>query len=238
MTGRTTVLTGALIAALAAIAALWGMQWEAHRRLHDQENSSLRLMARLNQLEVDNLRLSNVVAQANTPLADVQLAELAKLQDEVRALRKRTNDLQRLQSEIRGLRAKLTSMSSNAPPNVPAADIFPRESWAFAGYDTPEAALESATWAISQGDQDAYLASLAPALRSEMQSQLADGSFADVGPGELSDVTGYRIIDRQSTSDTQKTISIYTDGHEDEGPVTLTFVKTPDGWLIMDQQGQ
>lgn len=211
------------------------MQLEADRRLREQEDSSQRLLARLNQLEIDNLRLSNVVAQANTPLADAQLAELAKLQDEVRALRKRTNDLQRLQAEIRQLRSKLSSMSSNAPPDVPAADIYPRDSWTFAGYDTPEAALESATWAISQGNEAAYLASLAPALRGEMQGQLADGSFADAGPGELSDVTGYRIVDRASISDTQRILSIHTDGHDDEPPVILTFVKTPDGWQIVSQ---
>ena len=226
---------GALIAALAVIAVLWGMQLEAHRRLHDQEDSSQRLLARLNQLEIDNLRLSNTVAQANTPLADVQLAELAQLQDEVRALRKRTNDLQRLQAEIRQLRTKLTSMSSNTPPDVPAADIYPRDNWAFAGYDTPEAALQSSIWAISQGDQDAYLAGLSPALRGEMEGQLADGSFGDTGPGELSDVTGYRIVDRRSVSDTQKTLSIHTDGHDDEPPVILKFVKTPEGWRIVSQ---
>src|SRR5882724_9652845 len=235
MTGRSSFFGAALIVALAIIAALWGMQLEAHRRLREEVSSSRELLARLNKLEVDNLRLSNIVAQANTPLADVQLAELAKLQDEVRALRKRTNDLERLQAEIGQLRSKLTSMSSNTPPDVPAADIYPRESWAFAGYDTPEAALESATWAISQGNEAAYLAGLAPALRGEMQGQLADGSFADAGPGELSDVTGYRIVDRQSISDTQKTLSIHTDGHDDEPPVTLNFVKTPDGWQIVSQ---
>jgi hypothetical protein len=222
----------ALIAALAVIAVLWGMQLEAHRRLREQEDSSQRLLARLNQLEVDNLRLSNVVAQANTPLADMQLAELAKLQDEVRALRKRTNDLQKLQAEIRQLRTKLTSMSSNAPPDVPAADIYPRDSWAFAGYDTPEAALQSLTWAISEGDEDAYLAGLSPALRGEMQSQLADGSFADTGPMGLSDATGYRIVGRQSISDSQEIIIVYMDGEANGNEVPLTFEKTPEGWRV------
>ena len=186
--------------------------------MHDQEDSSQRLLARLNQLELENLRLSNVVAQANTPLADAQLAELAELQDEVRALRKRTNDLQRLQAEIGQLRSKLTSMSSNTPPDVPAADIYPRESWSFAGYDTPEAALESATWAISQGNEAAYLAGLAPALRGEMQGQLADGNFGDIGPAELIDATGYRIIDRQSISDNQKTFTVHMDPDGDDVP--------------------
>jgi hypothetical protein len=172
-------------------------------------------------------------------LAEEQLAELATLREEVQKLRHRTNDLQTMKAEIRRLRLELADarsvITSNAPPDVPAADIYPRESWAFAGYDTPEAALQSLTWAISEGDEDAYLAGLSPALRGEMQAQLADGSFSDIGPMEMSDATGYRIVGRESVSDNQKVFRIRMDGDADDVPLTLE--KTSDGWRVSSQSG-
>ena len=214
------------------------MAWEANKRLHDQTDHSRDLLSRLTGLEVENARLSNLVAQADTPLADVQLAELEKLRDEVRVLRRKTNDVVSLQTELHRLRTELATvrnaMGSNAPPNVPAADIYPRDGWQFAGYDTPEQALESVTWAISQGDEASYMAGLSPELQGEMQSQLADGDFSDVGPLEMSGATGYRIVDRGGIGANIRSITVFMDG---EGSfVTLTFQKTPTGWAVVGEE--
>ncbi len=236
MTGRKTFL-GALIVALAIIAALWGMQLEANRRLHDEVKTSRELLSRLAILEVDNVRLSNIVAQANTPLAAEQLIELSKLRQEVQRLRSRTNDLAALRTELRRVRTQLLNVQvaaeSNTPPDVPAGDIYARDSWTFAGYDTPEDAIESVTWAISEGDEENYLASLSPELQNEMESQLADGSFEDVGPLQMSNATGYRILDRETVSDDERVVTVYMDG--DPSIVSLTLVNTPDGWKVAGQ---
>ncbi len=234
MAGRRILFGATLIVALAVIAALWGMQLDANRHLRDQSETSRQLLSRLAVLEVDNNRLSNILAQANTPLAEEQLAELGKLRDEVRRLRNRTNDLQTLRTELRRLRAQLlqarSTMTSNAPPDVPASDIFPRDSWKFAGFDTPENAVESVTWAISQGDEESYLNSLSPELQDEMESELADGSFADVGPLELGNAKDFRIVDRETISPDRQIIIIYVDGQADE--TALPVERTPDGWKI------
>src|SRR5437868_14059286 len=107
MTGRRISLGATLIVALAIIAALWGMQLEANRHLREQAETSRQLLSRLVVMEVDNLRLSNIVVRANTPLADAQLAELDKLRLEVQQLRHRTNDLQTMKAELRRLHAEL-----------------------------------------------------------------------------------------------------------------------------------
>jgi hypothetical protein len=234
MAGRRIFFGAVLIAALAVIAALWGMQLEANRHLRDQADASRQLLSRLAVLEVDNSRLSNIVAQANTPLAEEQLAELGKLRDEVRRLRNRTNDLQTMRTELRRLRAQLSvarsTMTSNAPPDVPASDIFPRDSWKFAGFDTPENAVESVTWAISQGDEDSYLNSLSPDLQDEMESELANGSFSDVGPLELGNSKDFRIVDRETISADRQIITIHVDGQPDD--TELPLVRTADGWKV------
>jgi hypothetical protein len=233
MTARK-LLAAALVIALAIIALLWGMQMEAHRRLHEQADSSRQLLERLNRLAVENIRLSNIVARANTPLSDAQLGELDNLRQEVQQLRRRTNDLAGLQAELQRMRATLSRtrdfIGSNAPPDVPPEDIYPRENWTFAGYDTPEAALQTVTWAISQGDEATYMASLAPALQDEMAMELADGSFADTAPLEMSDATGYRIVDREALSGSEETITVYMDG--DRSVTSLTLTNTGNGWLV------
>lgn len=229
-----------VIAAVAIIVALWGMQRAAQRRLAAQADSSRQLLARLNDLEIENFRLSNTVAQANAPLADIQLAELDKLRQEVQLLRRRTNDIVTLQAELRRMRTELLSarnaMASNAPPALPPGDIYPRDQWTFAGFDTPEDALESLTWAISEGDEETYLAGLAPELRTEMQSTLGDGSFANAGPLEMSNATGYRIVDRESVSDNERIFTVYMDGDGNE--VSLTLTNSPDGWQVSGEPGE
>jgi 4-amino-4-deoxy-L-arabinose transferase-like glycosyltransferase len=239
MTGRRLLWSAAVIVALAIIAVLWGMQLEANRRLREESAATRELVARLNTLEVENFRLSNIVVRARTPLAGAQLAELDQLRQEVQSLRRKTNDMRNMQVELRRVRAELltarNSIASNAPPDVPAEDIYPRDSWQFAGYDTPEQALESATWAIGQGDEDTYMASLTPELRDEMQAELADGSFADAAPLEMSNTTGYRIVDREPLSDNEIIITVYMDGDGSEVPLTL--VNTGDGWKVSGESG-
>lgn len=239
MAGRRIFFGATLIVALAIIAALWGMQLEANRHLREQSEASRQLLSRLAILEVDNVRLSNIVVQANTPLAEEQLAELGKLRDEVRRLRFRTNDLGTMRTELRRLRAQLSaarsSMTSNAPPDVPASDIYPRDAWKFAGFDTPENAVESVTWAISQGDEDSYFNSLSPDLQDEMESELADGSFSDIGPLQMKDVSEFRIVDRETISDDRQIITIHVDGQPED--TALPLVKTADGWKIAPKDG-
>lgn len=234
MTGRKLLIGVMVIAAAGIVAALWGMQRTAQRRLAEQADSSRQLLARLNDLEIENFRLSNTVAQANAPLADLQLAELDKLRQEVQLLRRRTNDIVTLQAELRRIRTELLSARNAMASNVPPGDIYPRDQWTFAGFDTPEDALESLTWAISEGDEDTYLAGLAPELRMEMQSTLGDGSFANAGPLEMSNATGYRIVDRESVSDSERIFTVYMDGDGNE--VSLTLTNSPDGWQVSGEQ--
>jgi hypothetical protein len=223
----------ALIAVI-AVAVLVEMQYEARRQLHSQSDSLREQFQRLGELEAENIRLSNIVARANTPLADEQLAELENLRQQVESLRHRTNEVASLQTEIRRLRSAMSAVGNtvagNTPPDVPASDIYPRDFWTFVGYDTPENTIQSLFWAISNGDEDSYAAGLTPELRDEMQNEFGDGSFADEGPLESSDITGYRIVDRDVISDNEVTVTVFVDGENDVVPIVLD--KTDGGWVV------
>jgi len=223
------------VAVIIALAVLLERQYEAHRQLRSQRDSLQAQFKRIEELEAENVRLSNIVARANTPLAETQLAELQSLREQVELLRHRTNEIATLRAEIDRLHSALSDAGisiADTPPDVPAEDIYPRENWQFAGYDTPENAIESLMWAVSQGDAGSYTAGLAPDLFDQMQGELADGSFAEDGPFEMGNITGYRIVDRDMTSDSEVTITLYMDGENQTMPVVLH--RTDDGpWTIV-----
>src|ERR1041385_1163037 len=106
---RRILLSAAIIVGLALIAALWGMQHQMRMQLRDESDASRKLFAQLARLEMENMRLSNIVVQANTPLAEAQLAELKKLRAQVELLRKQTNGVATLRREISRLRAALAN---------------------------------------------------------------------------------------------------------------------------------
>ncbi len=230
------------LVALIALALLWEMESQSQRDLRGQNETLREQFGRLTQLEAENIRLSNLVIQAQSSVSEAQLAELQKLRQQIEALRRQTNEVQTLRAEIGLLRTALAearnAINGDMPPDVPAEDIYPRDTWDYAGDDTPEDAIQSLAWAISEGDQDTYLAGLTPDLRDQMETELAGGDFADEGPLEMSDATGFRIVDRDMVSPNQIVITLYMDGQNDEMPVMLE--QTNGHWSVagMGTQGQ
>jgi cell division protein FtsL len=82
---------------VAGIATILVIQHQAQVKLHE-ENESLR--QQMDQLQGENQRLSNLVAQMNSSPSrpDDQLTELLRLRSEVRLLRQQTNELGKLQA--------------------------------------------------------------------------------------------------------------------------------------------
>lgn len=224
----------ALIAVI-AVAVLLEMQYEARHQLRSQSDIMREQSRQLQELEAENVRLSNMVSRVSTPLADQQLAELADLRQQVEALRHRTNDIAGLETEIQRLKTVLSTAASSVdgggtPPEVPATDIYPRDSWMFVGYDTPENTIQSIIWAVSEGDENTYAAGVTPELGNELQSEFEDGSFASDGPLEMGDVTGYRIVDRNVVSGNQVVVTLFMDGPNVLMPMTLQA--TENGWMV------
>lgn len=224
------------IGSLIAVAVLLELQYEARHQLRSQGDAMHEQFNRLAELEAENIRLSNIVRRANTPLAEEQLGELQDLRRQVETLRRGTNEVGQLQAEVRKLRSALAavgnSVNAGPPPEVPASDVYPRDSWTFVGYDTPEDTIESMMWAMSQGDQDTYAAGLTPELQSDMQSDFEDGSFLDDSLAEMSDVTGYLIVDRDVVSENEVTVTVFINGDGGNDVVKIPLVESGDGWKV------
>jgi hypothetical protein len=105
-------LLGAVIAA--AIAAVLLLRQHGEQDLRDKEGLLQQQSEQIAQLTVENERLSNAVASAQSTGGGDQ-SELLKLRSEVGQLRRQTNELGRLREENRRLTA-----AASAPPPAPA----------------------------------------------------------------------------------------------------------------------
>ena len=88
---------------------------------------------------------------------------------------------------------------------------FPKASWAFVGYASPDSALESWTWALAAGDKKVMLQSLTPEAQKEWQKQLAgltdDQLKAQAAQGAAK-LLGYIIQKREVVSDGEVVLHI------------------------------
>jgi hypothetical protein len=193
--------------AIGLLSPIW-MQRKSEEQL-THANASLR--KELAVLTAENERLARSLSEATASLAlsKDRLSELMKLRGEVTKLR---DNLKQAQTP----KAAPIEQDPPAPMEVvePVASApviaIPREAWAFAGYDTPEAALQSVVWAMSQGNFESFLRSLtseaAAAARQNMEGK---------SPAEISGML---------TQETQGLAALRLDRKRDETDSEVTFV--------------
>jgi hypothetical protein len=113
--------------------------------------------------------------------------EVHKLRNEVNQLRAGVKEVDQLRAENQRLRG--AGRPPQAPPGTAVAaptattlqeGYYAKENWAFTGYATPEAALQSVIWAMHEGDTKTLLASLAPEELARMQKEWGNKSEAQV----------------------------------------------------------
>ena len=147
--------------------------------------------------------------------------ELVRLRGEVARLRGGAQDSDRLRAENQRLQTQLQQWRSTAgaaptaPPANASPEQFPKESWTFSGYATPEAALVSAIWAMKEGDPKTYAASLSPEEQARMAQAWANKTEADIAAKHQKDVsviTGLRVVEKQTVSPDEMQMNVFIEG--------------------------
>jgi RNA polymerase sigma factor (sigma-70 family) len=211
MTKLQCAIVGAVV--IAGVATPLVLQQQSKLR---EENDSLRKQTeQLAQIQAENDRLSNLVAEASgsQKLASNQLSDLLKLRGEVADLRRQTNELNKLQAENLRLRSSLAAGSAKrGAQTAPAEATLPKESWAFVGYADPESALQSMVWAMTHGDTKTFLASLSPGSPVFRDAQeKGDHEMAERNK-EIDGVTAFKVINKESVSDDETILTVYAFG--------------------------
>lgn len=156
---------------------------------------------------------------------DQDKTELLRLRNQAAQLRTVTNELEQLKAQVAQLRGENQQLRASPLPVTSASPtgqsqggtLFPRESWAFAGYATPENALQSAVFAMSQGDYKTFAASMAPEEAARLQQSWADKTpeqIAEDGRRETANITGFRVLEKREVSPEQTVLTIYAGGEE------------------------
>ncbi len=161
--------------------------------------------------------------------------EVHKLRGEASQLRAGSREVEKLRAENQKLRGDNQQMraanatATAAPVPAATADLFPRESWAFAGYASPEAALVSAVWAMREGNPRTYLESLTPEEQTRMAAAWQNKSEAELAAKhqqEVASITGVRILDRQALSPDEVLMTVLIDGTGRTEKVSMKRVGT------------
>ena len=182
---------------VAAMALLLAIQHQTALELREEHFALQQQVDQLSSLAAEHDRRSKKMARAknSSSTSNELLVELLRLRGEGGARKK---EIQKLRT---ALGANSTTPAVKTAPGPAATDDLPKESWMFAGYATPEAALQSTVWAASHGDLKAILASSTPEEANRMAEEWQGKSESEIAAesiGQLSRVTGFQIVNTRA----------------------------------------
>ena len=195
------VMLSVLCATAGVGVAVWlAVEYQGRLRLGEENKALRQQLDHLVGLVTENERLSNLVAQVSRSqsLSDDQSRELLRLRGEVGVLRERAKELEILRQENRQARIALEysfgTRIADGTEAIASAQYWPRGSWSFVGYATPEAALQSAVWAASKGDLKALLDSTAGEYHKEIEKDFASISESQLSAKFIADTARYKSV--------------------------------------------
>jgi len=199
------------------------------------------LTQQIAQLKTDNENFSNRLATAgdSKSLSDEQFNELLRLRSEVGVLRRQTNELGK----------SVQAWQSAGRQNLSAANAsltetnFPRESWGFAGYATPEAAIQSLLWAKSVGDVQTFLASSTPEITNQIVAsylkQNSDEARSKFLAGEAKTWSAFQILNRIPLADDevmlQVQLQVQVNGAPQQGDMMMVLKRIDGEWKYFNE---
>jgi hypothetical protein len=203
-----------------------------HQALEQQVEEMTRLIA-------TNEQLSNVLAQAKakSALTADESLELLRLRGQAGVLRRQIGGLQTVRHENRQAHAALESILRGESPAKTAAtaDYWPQDSWAFKGYATADAALQSSLWAGINGDAKEFLASVTGPMKEAVEEDLKGKSETEVSIKMMDEVLAMksvRVINREARGDDTAVLTLEFEGRADPHTEKLELKKIGNDWKV------
>jgi len=180
---------------------------------------------------------SNELAEVKFPsLTDDESRELLRLRGQVGLLRQQSRELEKVREENRQARAALENSPKSAMAATAAtADYWPQDSWAFKGYTTPDAALQSSLWAANNGDLKAVLASVTGEMQKFIAEDIKGKSETEASIRAMDEVMGIksiRVINRELRSDGTVVITAELEGPAEKRTEKFEMTKIEDEWKL------
>jgi RNA polymerase sigma factor (sigma-70 family) len=113
-------------------------------------------------------------------------------------------------------------------------EIYPRSSWTFSGFATPEATIKTFMWAKSVGDAETVLAIATPELRVQVENAHFRGKTEAQKAAFLIDnvkqVSGVEIIEKKTLTKDHVAYRTHFDGMPKDSFALLSMVKIDGAW--------
>jgi hypothetical protein len=199
------IITGLLVAALLGVAVIYLLQ---QRQLEQLRAANQDLLARQQQLAADR-EAAEAAAQATTK------AQLRQQQEHLELLRLR-NQVEQLRRERDAAKQRASqpapAPAATAPTATSSGRYITADQLTFAGYATPEAALESMTWAMMKGTYEQSIASLGPEMqKSELNDPKSRDQF-EKGRKQFAPLfKGLQVVARKSLGDDRVELKVKMD---------------------------
>jgi len=216
--GKFKVIVTVIVIAGIASVLLW--QNVQNGGLRDDNDRLRQMLTGLKQ--ISDVSTPSVADEA---LTDEQRAELLKLRAEVTDLRTETNQIaglmdanQKLKVSLREARTPVqpaTASPKKKPEDALPQDIHPKATWAYRGYASPEATVESTLWAMMKGDKDTALKAFSPEMLPEMERQMEGKDFAE--EMKKMNMAEFRVLDRQQIAPDEMVLTISTARQDENG---------------------
>ncbi len=193
------------------------------------ENEALR--AEIAALQARNTE-ADTARNAELKRQQSDASDVARLRGEVTQLRNAAKDAEKLRTENQQLRSenqKLRGAAAVAREPAPVAPTpttgtFPRESWKFAGYNSPENALISAIYSMQQGYTKEYFNSLTPDEQTRMAKAWEGKSPDEIAAKHSSDtaaITGLQVLNQQAISADEVQMNVHIGGVERDEKISV-----------------
>jgi hypothetical protein len=202
----------------------------------DREHAMLaQRVEQMSQLIARNQKLTDLVGRTNgtRPAPDEQSRELLRLRGQVGVLREQCKELEHVRSDNRRAHAMLQNGSGTRA--VATADYWPRDSWNFTGYGSPDAALQSSLWAANNGDLKALLASTTGDLRKTVEADLAGKSKEEAEIKAMDEVINFksvRVLNREAQGDGAAILTVAIEDKTETQTVKMLLKKVGNEWKI------
>jgi hypothetical protein len=229
-----------LVAAVVAIglATVLALEHQNRLALLDEQQALQQQLDRVTALAARNDRQPSVPATANftQPPAGDSSADLLRLRSELSALRQLTNELENAQKENTEAHTALDHyLTNDTAPKVATADFWPKNSWNFTGYATPDDALRSTLWASYNGNVKALFDGATGHARQELE-QRYDGKSPDEDSiramDEVNKVKSVQVLNRDFPSDDTAVLTATFDIGDQQHTAKVTLKKVGNEWKL------
>jgi len=163
--------------------------------------------------------------------------EVHKLRNEVSQLRAERRESEKLRAENQRLKTPPRARDSSGDQSAQQPEYFARENWIFAGYATPESALQSSLWAMREGDWKTLQASSTAEGWAQIGKGASNEEFAAKMEEELKrkvrGTAGFRILERKAISEDEIVLRIHANGEgRSSGDQNILLKRLNDEWKV------